>query len=79
MRADGEPVYRIARQLGVRPRTVYFWAMVWRGIRMETPYEVIAHWTFYLVAEAGRAAGVHLPVRTRYTGQRLWNGPMRSS
>ena len=45
---------------------------------------MIAHWTFYSVSEvqklakAGRAAGVHLPVRTRYTGQRLSNGPMRS-
>ena len=44
---------------------------------METPYEVIAHWTFYSVSEvqklakAGRAAGVHLPVRTRYTGPTL--------
>ena len=51
---------------------------------METPYEVIAHWTFYSVSEvqklakAGRAPGPHLPVRTRYTGQRLSNGPMRS-
>ena len=43
MRDDGEPVYRIARQMGVRPRTMCFWAIVWRGIRMETPYEVIAH------------------------------------
>ena len=82
MWSAGELSYRIAGQLGVGPRTVYRWMMVWQAVKMETPYEVIAHWTFYSVSEvqklakAGRAAGLHLPVRTRYTGQRLSNGPM---
>ena len=85
MWSAGELSYRIAGQLGVRPRTVYRWMMVWQAVRMETPYEVIAHWTFYSVAggakageggESGRAASAGEGAVRRATLIERGDGPL---